>query len=77
MSGYPFTADTETLKKHIHVLAAEIGERNVWRHCSRFRERQHALTGAAARRLPKCGQAARIVAAFRGPIVTFPSLAVP
>lgn len=31
MSSYPFTADTEMLKKHVHVLAAEIGERNVWR----------------------------------------------
>ena len=31
MSSYPFTADAETLKKHVRVLAAEIGERNVWR----------------------------------------------
>ena len=31
MSSYTFTADAKTLKKHVHVLAAEIGERNVWR----------------------------------------------
>ena len=31
MSSYPFTADAEILKKHVHALAAEIGERNVWR----------------------------------------------
>ena len=29
MSSYPFTADSEILKKHVHALAAEIGERNV------------------------------------------------
>ena len=31
MSSYTLTADAKTLKKHVHVLAAEIGERNVWR----------------------------------------------
>lgn len=31
MSRDPFTADSERLKQHVHVLAAEIGERNVWR----------------------------------------------
>lgn len=30
VSSYPFTADTEMLEKHVRVLAAEIGERNVW-----------------------------------------------
>lgn len=31
MARHAFAADTEMLKKHVHVLAAEIGERNVWR----------------------------------------------
>ena len=27
---YTFSADAEMLKKHVHVLAGETGERNVW-----------------------------------------------
>ncbi len=30
MTKYTLSADTEMLKKHVHVLAGEIGERNVW-----------------------------------------------